>query len=205
MSFEEEINNLENMIIEDDYIVLKGSIPILLSAPHTMLQTRDDGTIKFSEPFTKAIVLYLNKKYNTNYLIKIKDTGLDANRFNEDKYRKEIINFINDNNIKLSIDVHGASKKHPFDVEFGTLDGITVKDETVNLLTEILNKHGIFNIAYNEPFKGGAITESIYNLKKCESLQIEINANYRDIDQIDKIKALCDALGEFIEIYSCKK
>lgn len=170
-----------------------------------MKQKKEDGKIKLNEPFTKAITLYLSKYYNVSYLIKIKDNGLDANRYNEDLFREEIIDTIKNNNIKLSIDIHVASCIQPFDIEIGTLDVISASNNTIELLKGVLKKHGINNIAYNNPFKGGAITESIYHLNKCEAIQIEINANYRNIDKIDKIKTLCDALGEFINIYSCKK
>lgn len=198
LKFRNEILTLENEIYNQKYIKNIGKSKILLTAPHTMEQKLMDGNIKHPELFTKAIVLYLSRYYYVNYLIKIKDTGLDANRFNDDEFRNEIIKTIENNNIKLSIDIHGASNNRPFDVEIGTIDGITAKDSTIELLTKILNKHGIFKIAYNDPFKGGAITESIYILKKCEAIQIEINANFRDINQIDKLKSLCDALGEFI-------
>lgn len=60
----------------------KGNIPILFSVPHTMEQVREDLSIKLSEPYTKAIALYLNKHYNVNCMIKIKDTGQGANKDN---------------------------------------------------------------------------------------------------------------------------
>ena len=59
--FEHEINELENLKCENDSMILKGNVPILFSAPHTMHQSKEDGTIKLKEPYTKAIALYLNK------------------------------------------------------------------------------------------------------------------------------------------------
>ena len=53
--FEQQINILENSKFADDYVILKGSVPILFSAPHTMYQLRDDGTTKLKEPYTKAL------------------------------------------------------------------------------------------------------------------------------------------------------
>lgn len=34
--FEQQINELEKMELSDDYTILKGSVPILFSAPHTI-------------------------------------------------------------------------------------------------------------------------------------------------------------------------
>ena len=44
------------------------------------------------------------------------------------------------------------------------------------------------NVNINAPFKGGGITQAIYANTDAEAIQIEINAKYRNIDDIDKIK-----------------
>ena len=61
MIFEEEINELESLRFESDYIIRKGRRPILFTAPHTMKQVREDESIKLGEPYTKVVALYLNK------------------------------------------------------------------------------------------------------------------------------------------------
>ena len=122
MNFMDEINNLELAEFDKEYIIKEGVIPILFTAPHTMEQERKDGTIKPSESFTKAIALYLNKYYGVSCMVKIKDTGMDSNRDNHDEFKKEMIKYVSDNNIKLFIDLHGAKETRDFDVEFGTLN-----------------------------------------------------------------------------------
>ena len=71
MEFEKEINELEGLEFSDDYIIKKGSVPILFTAVHTMKQKREDNSIKLNEPYTKAIALYLNKYADVNIMIKI--------------------------------------------------------------------------------------------------------------------------------------
>ena len=51
MSFKEEINKQELLKFESDYIIKKGNLPILFTAPHTMQQ--------ISELYTKAIAFTL--------------------------------------------------------------------------------------------------------------------------------------------------
>ena len=70
MTFKEEIDKLENAKIESTYLMKKGSIPIILTAPHTMKQRKRDGSIKLNEPFTKAIAKYVSNKTGCSYLIK---------------------------------------------------------------------------------------------------------------------------------------
>ncbi len=201
MTFKEEINKLEKMTIEDDYLIMKGSIPILFTAPHTMMQIKEDNTIKLSEPYTKAIAMYLNKHFNVNCMIKINDTGLDSNRDNRDEFKIELLRFIKENNIKLVIDLHGSNKLRDFDIEFGTLNNLSADFSTIKELEEAFTENGISNIIHNDPFKGGAITKYVYGLKDVEVIQLEINGNYRDYNNLDNLEKLCKSLENFIMQY----
>lgn len=195
-----KINLLENKIFDDDFTVIEGSVPILLSAPHTVKQVRSDGSIKQAEPFTRALAFYLQEKLDCFCIVKNKDTGLDPNRANDDDYKKELVKIINTKNIKLVLDFHGASKDREFDVEIGTLDGVSVDSTVINDLEKIFLKNGISKIEYNNPFKGGGITKRVHTSTNAEAIQIEINRNYRDLN-IDNFKKLCDAVEEFIIFY----
>lgn len=202
MNFNEEINELELMNFDTDYIIKKGSIPILFTAPHTMLQVHEDGSFKLSEPYTKAIALYLNKHCDVSCMIKIKDTGLDSNRDNYDEFKVELIRFIKEKNIKLVIDLHGASKKHYFDIELGTLNNLSADYSTIKELEEAFKKNDINDIAHNIPFKGGAITQYLYGLKDIDAIQVEINARYRDQNNIDDLEKMCESFEQFIKQFN---
>ena len=202
MQFNDEINKLENEELENDFIILKGDIPILFSAPHTMIQNREDGTIKFNEPYTKAILLYLNKHFRTYSIIKNIDTGIDSNRDNYDKYNVEMRRLIKEHNIKLVIDIHGAAKEREFDVEFGTLNNLSADFSTIKELEEAFIENGITNISYNEPFKGGAITQGIFGLTDIDVIQLEINGKFRDSNNLDLLNKLINSLEIFIKQYN---
>jgi len=201
MIFKDEINELENLEFNDNYIIKKGTIPILFTAPHTMKQIREDGSIKLSEPYTKAIALYLNKHFNVNSMIKINDTGLDANRDNRDEFKIELLRFIKENNIKLVIDLHGSSKSREFDIEFGTLNNLSADFSTIKELEEAFTENGISNIIHNDPFKGGAITSYVCGLKDVDVIQIEINGKYRDYNNLDELEKLIKCFEKFIKQY----
>ena len=106
MSFVDEINYLEHLESKANYIICNGKIPILFSAPHTITHIKENGFIKLSEPYTKAVALYLNKYFDTFAIIKNVNDGLDSNRDNNDTYKKELINLIKENDIKIVIDLH---------------------------------------------------------------------------------------------------
>ena len=204
MTFEQEINELENTFINEDYIIKKGNIPILFTAPHTMDQVREDGSIKVSEPYTKAISLYLNKKCNVNCMVKINDTGEDSNVDNRDEFKKELLRFIRNNNIKLVIDLHGAKEDREFDIEFGTMNNISADYSTIKEFEEAFTENGITNVVYNNPFKGGAITQYIYGIEDVDVIQLEINKKYRDVNNIELLEKLIISLSNFINQYNRK-
>lgn len=201
MNFKEEIDILENINIETDIIYKKGNLPILFTAPHTMLQTKENGEIKLNEPYTKALALYFNKHFHTHALIKIKDTGLDPNRDNHDEFKKNLIDIVKENNIKLVIDLHGASISHEFDIEFGTLNNLTADYSTIQELIKCFKENGINNISQNEPFKGGAITQYLYNLKDVDVIQLEINYRYRNFNNLSELEKIVFSFKNFIERY----
>ena len=201
MDFNNEILELEKKESDDVMIYKIGSIPVLFTAPHTMEQVYSDGYIKNSEPFTKAIALYLNKKCDSSYLIKIKDTGLDSNRDNHDEFKKLLLDIVKENNIRLVIDLHGADHNRDFDVEFGTMNNLSADYSTLKELEEAFVHNGIVNIKYNEPFKGGAITQYLYNIKDVDVIQIEINGRYRDINHLNELENLCNAIIYFVKEY----
>lgn len=202
MQFNDEINELENMNIESDFIILKGDVPILFSAPHTMLQKREDGTLKYNESYTKAILLYLNKHFKTYAIIKNNDTGIDSNRDNYDKYNVELRRLIKEHNIKLVIDLHGASKERDFDVEFGTLNNLSADFSTIKELEEAFIENGITNISHNSPFKGGFITQGIFGLTDVDVIQLEVNGRFRDSNNLDLLNKLIKSLEIFIKQYN---
>lgn len=202
MVFRDIINELENENFDDDFIIKRGSIPILFTAPHTMMQVRKDGSIKLSESYTKSIALYFNKYFDVSCMVKIKDNGMDSNVDNHDVFKSELIKFVKDNNIKIVLDLHGSKRDRDYDVEFGTLNNLTADFSVIRELEEAFKENGIKNIVHNDPFKGGAITKYLYNLKDVDVIQLEVNYNYRDRDNIDKLELFCSCLEKFIKQYS---
>ena len=201
MNFKDKILELEKITNNNYYLFNIGKNLVLITAVHTMNQLKENGEVKLAEPFTKAIALYVSEQCEISYLIKTKDTGLDSNKDNNDNFKKNLINMVKENNIKLVIDLHGSKKSRDFDIEFGTLNNLTADFSTIKELEEAFEEHNIKNIKHNDPFKGGAITQYLYGLSDVEVIQLEINGNYRDLEQIDKIKAVCKALISFINQY----
>lgn len=202
MQFKDEILKYESSNYNNPYIMKIGLLPVIITAPHGVKQKKEDGTIKLSEPFTKAIAMYVANNLNTSFLIKTKDTGIDANSDNKEVFKETLLQIIKTQNIKLLIDLHGSKKERDFDIEFGTLNNLSADYSTVKELEDAFKEHGIKNVLYNDPFKGGGITRYIYGNTDIDVIQIEINRKFRDIDNIDNLKKVCDSLIAFIKQYT---
>lgn len=199
--FKDKIISNEEKHMDLTYICKSGTVPVIITAAHTMMQLKEDGTYKNSEPYTKAIAMYIAENTNSFYLIKNKDTGVDSNKTDEDTFKNMLLDIIKDNNIKLVLDIHGAKKDREFDVELGTLNNLSSDYSTINELKEAFIETGVFNVEINNPFKGGAITQSVFSNTNSDVIQIEINKNYRDIEEPEKIKLICDSIINFINQY----
>ena len=102
----------------------------------------------------------------------------------------------------MVIDLHGASKARDFDLEFGTLNNLSADFSTIKELEEAFTENGITNISYNEPFKGGAITQGIFGLTDIDVIQLEINGKFRDSNNLDLLNKLINSLEIFIKQYN---
>lgn len=146
--------------------------------------------------------MYVSEKLNAFHFIKVEDTGIDSNSLREDEFKNELIEIIKNNNIKLVIDIHGASKERDFDVEFGTLNHLSADFSTIRELEDAFHENGVLNVSMNTLFRGGGITQTVYGNTNIDVIQLEINSNYRNIDDIDKIEKICLSLIQFIKQYS---
>ncbi|MDD3241677.1 MAG: N-formylglutamate amidohydrolase [Bacilli bacterium] len=181
-----------------EYFYQEGSKKILITAVHTMY---NETCNKMSEPLTKAISLHLAKDNDCYSFVKIDDDGIDSNKDNEDLFKKKLVEHVKSNDIKLVLDIHGASRDRDFDIELGNLNNLSSDFSTIRELQEAFIHSGIDKISINDPFKGGAITKNLYFDTDVDILQIEINYKYRDLNEIDNINKLLEAITYFINQY----
>lgn len=199
--FKDRINSLEETKEKFAYFMKDGKTPVMLTAVHTVSQIKETG-LKYSEPYTAAICQYVASEVNSYFMLKAIDNGVDSNSLIEDDFKLVLNKKIKENEIKLLIDIHGASIKREFDVEFGTLKNLTFDISAEKFLEDCFNENDIFNIKYNDPFCGGGITRYIYENNAIDIIQIEINGRYRDENDVEKCEKICNSLIKFIKEYA---
>ena len=181
-----------------------GKIPVLLSAPHSVEHLRE-GNLKIAEEETGAIVQIIAELANCSCIYKTYNNNDDANYdIERNEYKEKIIEIIKDNNIKVLIDMHGASNKHEFDIEIGTDNNknLNGNNEILDLLIRKLKNNGIEKIYVDSRFKASSIhtiCKYVSSNVNIPCIQMEIVGKYRYKDYHEGIQKLVNAIKEFIQ------
>ena len=173
---EEKFKNLINE--NKNFVFLNGNKKILISAPHAVEQTRE-GKIKYSEPETALIALSLNT-LGFPCIIKTTNENDDVNYDLESEYKKKLLSYCKENDIKFILDLHQLSPARDVDICLGTGNdqncNLVDKQYLLSTITNEIDKSK-FNYKINFPYAASGIrTISGYmSSLKYSSLQLEIN------------------------------
>lgn len=100
--------------------IIKGSNPILLSAPHAFSHRRPSLTLsyKLGESFTDDIVKEICANTGAWGIVLVDETDSDPNYYplKSNEYKREIVNIVKEGKIKKFLDIHGLSDEHDFDL-----------------------------------------------------------------------------------------
>ncbi|MDQ0256433.1 hypothetical protein J2S74_003853 [Evansella vedderi] len=178
-----------------------GSIPILISAPHTTKMYRN-GRLKDQDDYTGAIALLLQRYTDCYVIYSTRCSEEDPNFVLNGEYKDTIEKIVNLGNIKFMIDLHGASENREFGVDLGTQHGKILKPQVVKRLKNIFSKYHVMNIKENNNFPAmhpGTVSAFCYHQLGVPSVQMEINKRFRkpDVD-IRLFISLIKSLKEII-------
>lgn len=188
---------------KNSYEVVEGIIPILISAPHSVRQLRN-GKIKGKDLNTGPIVLEVANQTKCFAIYKIFNNQDDANYdIKNNNYKKEVLEIIKKYNIKIFLDIHGASNTEEFDIDLGTdnFNNLNGKKEIVEKFIQICKKNKIHKIGIDKKFKASTlhtITKTVAVNTNIPAMQIEIVKKYRDINDIENMKKVIKSIVDFI-------
>ncbi|UCZ52975.1 hypothetical protein LGQ02_19685 [Bacillus shivajii] len=194
-------NNNRGAIHSDrEYVFLEGHSNILITAPHSTIHTRE-GDPKDADIYTGAMALSIHEYTNAHVLYQTKETK-DANYYNDTAFKRELSRIIDNYPITLVIDLHGAARSRPFDVDIGTDGGSLVDQMTINNFKNINQSHGIHSVYENHTFTAsGAATVANYSKNELgiQAMQVEYNRDYRDPrNKLQNYYLAVYALAEFV-------
>ncbi|MCR5155241.1 MAG: hypothetical protein K6C96_00990 [Butyrivibrio sp.] len=208
----DEVKELEAPFLTNEYdgegeasfAIEEGSIPVMISAPHAVNHFRN-GKVKFADRYTGGIARFLHKLTGCHVIYACKSTGCDPN-YDEpgtNEYQDILKEYLEKHDVKLLIDIHGASKEREYAAEMGTAPcqdpkpGIVYEEDpslheykfAANIIKCLLES-GIRNcetdkkeICKNKIFDAGGqntVTKFISENTDTSCVQLEINGTYRD-------------------------
>jgi restriction system protein len=192
MQLEEDIRYQESASEnEPEYLYIQGSVPVLISAPHGAVHTRD-GKLKEEDEYTGGLAQLIGQESGAHVLYTRRKSNTDPNYHKNVPYKRELLNTIRNHSIRFVLDVHGASADKPYGIELGTARGQSCpehKDIIIHALERFgfneNNPDGISKLWVDRIFTGEGdnqietVTRFVWKLAQIPAAQFEINAQLR--------------------------
>lgn len=183
VNFVQQKKQLESK--KNSFEVLEGSVPILLSAPHNVMQVRN-LKLKVLDIGTGNTVINVSNKTGAYGILKTHCKGVagkcddDANFEKKHIYKDEVVKLVKENNLVALLDVHSLKKDRKEHINLGTNYGKNIAHNKTLLkqVVEVFENNG-YTVSVDEPFSAPKYTVSGNTAAQCGifSLQIEINSS----------------------------
>lgn len=185
MEFIEEIKKLDNTYQRpEEFIISEGIAPIII----TNIPKSDSNELQ--EQYTRAIARYVAANTNSTYLVKTKDRI----NYSEEEFNSNLSSLIVQNKITLLINL--SNTKEETDVIYEIPN---INENNYSMLKELedaFHEAGITNDRHIET------TKSQFEGLNIDVINIGINENCRDVDNPDKLNKICNALINYIKMYT---
>ncbi|MBR0255578.1 MAG: hypothetical protein IJQ69_06650 [Bacteroidales bacterium] len=194
--------------------ILEGTVPVMLSVPHCVTHFRE-GNLKKAEKYTGALALVLHELTGCHVIYSTGCRESDPNHddFSCNAYQEALIGHVKGHSIKVVIDLHGAAQERPFSLEIGTapseseplssLKGFDFIATLIRLSLEYTTKKNSgFVLCQNQLFRASSpntVTSVVSGRTEAASMQLEINADYRDPSIPSQLVSLIKGLRLIIE------
>jgi hypothetical protein len=166
-----------------------GSRPVLISAPHGARHWRQDYW-KWEEEYTASLANLLAEQTGAYALYTVRRIRPDPNYEDDSDYKRLLANVLQEHEIRLVLDLHGAWSGHEFGLELGTIDSRSCPDYETTMIQsfaaqhfEVDSVHFLDRLWVNCYFKGGAqqrtVTRFVWEQCGVNAAQLEINAYLR--------------------------
>jgi len=193
----------------EKYLFIKGSNPVILTAPHAVPHDRGNyngrNRLKPQDEFTDFIVLKVcqeAKCFGLVPLTKLRDPNVD--NFDGPKARgtpflRCLKGLIASHDIQLILDIHGLDRmRRGVDIEIGTRYGVSLRGrrEILEHLEGHLRKEPDYLIRKDRSFIGGEIVRNI--MERIPAIQLEIHRRLRDDGHSAEMIRLIKVLADFV-------
>lgn len=175
---------------ELEFNYIPGSIPVLLSAPHGAVHTRN-GKLKDEDEYSAAFARFVAEMTGAHVLYACRKSGTDPNWYPDAPYKQALKQVVETARIKFVLDIHGASARREFGLALGTMLGASCPEQRELILENLemsgftVNNEGLNFLDLDHTFTGTGgekqetITRFSWQRLKVPAAQIEVNAHLR--------------------------
>ncbi len=169
------------------YGYVKGTIPILVSAPHGAKHFRTkERRWKKEDAYTSSLAIELGKLTGAHVLYLKNRAREDPNNDAGTAYKEFLKKVVEENDIRFVLDLHGADVGRPFKVDVGIMDDDIALCSCPTFRPFFEKTFADFEPQiFNKDFSAhsrGTVTSYARNTLGIEAAQVEINARYRIVE-----------------------
>jgi len=183
-----------------------GTKKILFIAGHATAQIRE-GKTKPADGGTGALAVTLNQLANVPVLFTTFRSDSDPNFEDDNPFKDTLAKIVAKLKPIFVIDLHTSDASRPYEVDFGTLNGISFqkRKDLLDRLKTFINNEGLNNQSQDffSAEKNKTITKFLHN-KNIPCVQLEINGNNLSPDEskpgAQRTAQLLQALIRFINV-----
>ena len=201
-------NNRNGIRIEKkNYIFERLEIPIILSAPHAVKQCRE-SQIKASDYLTGPLAIYLAKKCNCSYFVRVFNDNDDPNfplgktlLDIENEYLIDLKKYIQEFNQFLVIDVHGCTDTKKCDCSIWSDCYKTSDVNIIKIFESNFNYCGL-SVDNGSEYLGGQVTRQSSLITNAFQLEVKRRIRTLKLDNYYLLKSFIDSMEKSIyEVY----
>jgi hypothetical protein len=131
--------------------VVRGNVPIILSAPHATRVYRENAWRFGDGGGTAALALGLQSLSGVYVVHTTFRSPSDPNYYDDNDYKRALAQLMKESRARLVLDIHGSDELRPYDIDLGTMDGASLLGQTklVDDLVATLRANGIEALSSN--------------------------------------------------------
>jgi hypothetical protein len=160
--------------------VKHGTSNVLLVAPHATRPTRE-GKLRFPDGGTGSFALMLAELTDSTVIYTTYASPSDPNYYDDNDFKRELARLVKPQKPRLVLDIHASHWYRPYDVDFGTMNGESIKGNRwiIKSLIKHLEQEGMsnFSMDYFAATKNETVTKFVTAMGT-PCVQLELNSNY---------------------------
>ncbi len=188
------------------FAVDPGDAPIIVTAAHATRPFRE-GAYRFADGGgTGALARALGRLTGASAIYTVYASPSDPNFYDDNEFKRTLERMLAEQRPAFLLDIHASHPNRPYDVDLGTMDGVSLLGQTRLLaeLVEALRGEGIANISINYFSAKEQQTLTKYaSARGVPAIQLEINATWLHPSGSDlaahRFSQLLQALVRFVE------